>query len=177
LSHVLAQQGFHVEAEELAGMIEPEEKVKARTPERTDEQVAIALAEEGRHEEARAVISRIRSDVDRGAALSALADSLGRAGRWDEARAIAYEAGDFWRGYILRDLADALIEERRVGDAFSMLGSRSLDESLQALAQWATHFEKLRSGLSVAVLREATAVAGWARPDWEEISQLLPKEN
>lgn len=122
----------------------------------------------------------IQDVVERAGALRDLADPLSQAGDeraeavFDQAAEIAHSIQDDWqRAWALSDLAAALAGAGRYGDAFLSLAPNNLDGFLQALTEWAPHFEQTQPGLSVAVLREASRVAGWVRPDWQEIHELL----
>jgi hypothetical protein len=86
---------------------------------------------------------------------------MARAGRYEEAQEVAHSIrNDKLRAEALRDLAAALTQAGRLNYALAVLGLGELDEFLQALAGWAPSFERVTLGLSIAVLREATGIAG-----------------
>jgi hypothetical protein len=47
---------------------------------------------------------------------------------------------------------------------------------LDAIAGWRKGFEGIEPGLTFKVLREATRIAAWERPDWGEIHRILAGE-
>lgn len=134
-----------------------------------------ALAQAGRYEEAREVASSIEDYWWRREALSSLATALAQAKRYEGARKVASSIeGYWWRTEVLRDFAAALVQAGRFSYALAvLLGLRELNEFVRALAVWAPSFEQVKRGLSVDVLREVVRIAGWVRPDWREIHELL----
>jgi len=95
----------------------------------------------------------------------------------EAAEAVARSIPNDWqRAEALRELADALAQVGRFDEALLILSLHSLDESLQVVANWAPSFEEIAPGSSLAVLRQATRVAGWVRPDWRRISELLSSD-
>ncbi|MCZ7572053.1 MAG: hypothetical protein M5U01_26175 [Ardenticatenaceae bacterium] len=146
-------------------------------------ELARALAQGGRFGQAEAVARSIPDEQGRAAALRELAGALARVGDdrasgvFEAAEAVARSIQNDWgRASALRELADALAQAGRFDEALLTLSPRSLDESLQAMANWAPSFEEIAPGSSLAVLREATRVAGWVRPDWRRVSELLSSE-
>ncbi len=94
-------------------------------------------------------------------ALSRLADALAQERRHHEAPEIARTIeDDSQRAEALSCLASALAQERRFSDALDLLGLRDLYEFFEVLAKRAPCIEQVEQGLSVAVLREATSIAG-----------------
>jgi tetratricopeptide (TPR) repeat protein len=51
--------------------------------------------------------------------------------------------------------------------------ARDVSGYLQTLAQWASAFERVEEGLSVAILYEAIRIVGWINPGWREIYKRL----
>jgi len=127
-----------------------------------------------RYEEAREVAHSIRYDWVRWEALRDLAAAMPQAGHHQEAREVARSVRhDEHRAEALKALSAAMARAGSLNYALSLLGLRTLDEFLQILAEWATVFEQIKPRLSIAVLSDATAVAGWVRSDWREIHELL----
>ncbi|HBY97527.1 MAG TPA: hypothetical protein DEP84_26895 [Chloroflexi bacterium] len=126
---------------------------------------------------AEAVARSIPVEWERAEALRALAEALAQAGRFADAEAVARSIQREWpRARALRALADALAQAGRLDEALLTLSPYSLDASLEAVANWAPSFEEIAPGSSLAVLRQATRVAGWVRPDWRRISELLSSD-
>jgi Flp pilus assembly protein TadD len=75
----------------------------------------------------------------------------------------------------LSGLAAPMANIGRFAEAFTTLGLQSLDKFLYDLSKWASAFEKVQPGLSLEIMREAVRIAGWVRPQWEEIYQLFPE--
>jgi hypothetical protein len=116
--------------------------------------------------EAEEVVSGIPYEEPRADALRALAAAQAQAGHFAQAEETARaNAGDEPRAEALRALAAALAFVGRFYRALITLDSIRLNEFLQALASLTPAFERRKPGLSVAVLREATGVAGWFSSD------------
>jgi hypothetical protein len=62
-----------------------------------------------------------------------------------------------------------------IEQALDALGPRELSDFVQTLASWASYFEKVEPGLSVAVLREATRIISWVQASWRPIYEILAK--
>jgi hypothetical protein len=108
------------------------------------------------------------------AALVQVGDDRWRA-IFNEAEAIARMLHDNREQVEARgELATVLAHAGRFGDALLTLGQCPLHGFLRTLAAWASAFETSTPGLSIAVLRAATNVAGWVRFDWRKVHQLLP---
>jgi hypothetical protein len=143
-------------------------------------ELAAALSRAGHFAQAEEAARAITSDVCRGEALSELAAALAEAGE-SRAREVFAQAeetaraitANVFRAMALRELAAELAHVGQFDRALTTLGSRSLTEHLQALTSWASVFERQKPGLSVAVLREATGVAGWVSSHWRKIHELL----
>jgi hypothetical protein len=143
-------------------------------------ELAAALAQAARFVQAEDTARAITGKKYRAEALSKLAAALAEVGERrarevfaqaeDTARAIM---DDRHRAEVLSELAAALALGGHFDQALTTLDSRSLTELLLALASWAPAFERREPGLSVAVLRETTGVAGWVSSDWRKIHELL----
>lgn len=113
-------------------------------------------------------------DLFRAPVLRNLVAEMVQAGRFDKARRVIRTIQDNkHRAEALYNLAAALAQAGSFAEALTALGPCELDKFLQALAEWAPAFEQIEPGLSVAVLQEATSVAGWVRPDWHKVHELL----
>ena len=125
-------------------------------------------------EAARAVNSHLSGFLDWPNAFLTVIAALAQARRFEEALETTRAMED-WRfeAEALGRLAGALAHAGRFEEALSTLSPGSLDALLEDLAEWAPAFEKVAPGLSVNVLRETIAVAGWVRPDWQRIYELL----
>jgi hypothetical protein len=169
------------EAEEVAGAI-PYKEPRAEAL----RELAAALAQAGERRasevfaQAEETARAITDDRWRANALRKLAAALAQAGesRASEVFAQVEETAraitdDGQRAEALRELAVALAHAGHFDQALTTLGSRSLTECLQALASWAPAVERRKPGLSVAVLREATGVAGWVSSNWRKIHERL----
>jgi len=175
LAAALAQAGHFAKAEETASAITDDGR---RANALRELAAALAQAGESRAGEvfakAEEAALAIADDGKRADALEKLAAAQAQAGRFAKAEETALAiADDGKRAWALRDLAAALVQAGHVDQALTTLGSRSLDEFLQALASWSPAIERRKSGLSVAVLREATGVAGWVSQYWLKIHELL----
>ncbi|MCZ7567017.1 MAG: hypothetical protein M5U01_00255 [Ardenticatenaceae bacterium] len=122
----------------------------------------------------------LRDDSDRISTLRNLAIALARIG---DARAdalldgiravgVAIEHVGWWMDAQI-DLAEAFARAGLLREALIRVETSDLDKLLAILAEWAPQFEELEAGLSLAVLHEASGVAGWVRPDWRKIHELL----
>ncbi len=116
----------------------------------------------------------LQDDWERGRVLLVLAEALAKGERLEEAKkaALLIQA-PLQRSEALTDLAAAYARAHQFSEALTALGTRELDDFLQSLAEWAEAFEQVEPAFSVAVLREASEVAGWVRPDWWQIHELL----
>jgi tetratricopeptide (TPR) repeat protein len=170
VAEALAKVGRVEEALETARSIPPLRAHQVFTP------VIAALVRAGRLDEALEAAHAISpwSALDRADAFLTVIAALARAGRLEQAldaiRAMndwRFEAGAFGR------VAGALADAGRFEEALSTLPAGSPDAFLEDVANWARAFEKVAPGLSVSVLRETIAVAGWVRPDWQNIYELL----
>ncbi len=70
-------------------------------------------------------------------------------------------------------LAHHLAAEGKQGEAIDALASCELDAYLQTLAEIAPLFGGEEDAQPVVILRQAAAIAGWARPDWREVYVVL----
>jgi hypothetical protein len=100
-------------------------------------------------------------------------DGVGRL--FEEARqtvdALGESAG---RPELLSRLASVRAQTGRLPEAFDTLEPRQrVDRFVEDLAKWAPFFEQQDPGLALAVLCEATSVAGWLWPSWRKIHQVL----
>jgi tetratricopeptide (TPR) repeat protein len=108
-------------------------------------------------------------------AIGALAAALSQAGYFNKAReVIQVIQDDRDRLEALSGLAAPLAKTGRFAGALDTLGLQRIDGFLCELTEWAAAFEQVNPGLSVAVLREVVRIAGWVRPGWREIYELLP---
>jgi hypothetical protein len=99
---------------------------------------------------------------------------MARAGRFVDAEQMARCIPDAdLQADALDDLATALIQSEHYAEALKTVGVRGIDGFLRALASWASSFEQVQRRLSVEALRQAMGVAGWVRPDWRKIRELL----
>jgi len=174
LAAAQAQAGHFAQAEETARSIpyylriEPLRELAAALAQAGESRASEVFAQA--EETARA----ITDDWKLARALSKLAAAQAQAGRFAQAEETARAIKIDWdRAEALRELAAALAHVGRFDQALTTLGSRSLTELLQALASWAPAFERQEPVLSVAVLREATGIAGWVSSDWRKIHELL----
>ena len=71
-------------------------------------------------------------------------------------------------------LATPMANIGRFAEGFTTLGLQRLDKFLYDLTEWASAFENVQPRLSLEVMREAVRIAGWVRPQWQDISQLFP---
>ena len=71
-------------------------------------------------------------------------------------------------------LATPMANIGRFAEGFTTLGLLRLDKFLYDLTEWASAFENVQPRLSLEVMREAVRIAGWVRPQWQDISQLFP---
>jgi hypothetical protein len=175
LAAAMAQAGHFAQAEETARSITGR---RQRAKVLRDLAAAMARAGESRASEvfaqAEETARSIRRDEQRDEALRDLAAALAQAGHFTKAEEMARSITDYGeRTKALSKLAAALAQAGRFDQALTTLSSRSLDEFMNDLASWAPAFEQRKSGLSVAVLREATGVAGWVSSDWRKIHELL----
>ena len=87
-----------------------------------------------------------------------------------EARAIPDESR---RQVLMTRLVDSLAFTQGLRQGLEALETDSFDEFIGTLVRWAPLFEKLNRELPVTALREAIAVAGWIRPDWQKIHDCI----
>jgi len=174
----LAEARRFKEAEETAHSIEDDlEKAKALSA------VAATLANAGYRADsdkmfvkAREATYAVEDGSRREFALCALAAALSQAGYFSKAEKLIQTIHDDLYPLLvgLNRLATPFAKAGRFSEAFTTLGWQRLDRFLCNLTEWASAFEKVESGLSVAVLREAVRIAGWVRPSWREIYELFP---
>jgi hypothetical protein len=120
------------------------------------------------------LVENLQDEWERGRVLLVLAEALAKVERLEEAeKAVLLIQNPIQRSGSLADLAAAYARAHRFSDALTALGTRELEYFLQSLAEWAEAFEQVEPGMSVAVLREASEVAGWVRPEWRQIHELL----
>ena len=85
-------------------------------------EVAGALAQARRWDDARAVAETIADPKERARALQAVAGALAWTGRWDDARAVAETIADpFWRAWALQAVAVTLINVGQIDNAAALL--------------------------------------------------------
>lgn len=73
----------------------------------------------------------------------------------------------------LKSLAIAMAQVNFFVKAFAVLDIEELDHLLVNLNDFRSTFEKVESGLSVKVIQEAVRIAGWVRPTWQKIWNVL----
>ncbi len=123
-------------------------------------------------EKARIRVRILHEESGKTLPLRYLAEALMQAGKFDEADEVIQSIQDYkMRGY--RKLAEALAKDGNLPKALEKLGTRRIDEFILILCDWAQYFEQMNAGMSLEVLRQATEVAGWVRPDWQRINKLL----
>jgi tetratricopeptide (TPR) repeat protein len=177
LVSALAQVERFKEAEEVTNGIEDDlEKAKALSA------IAASLADAGHSVDsdrifinAREATYAVEGFSGRQFALCSLAAALSQAGYFSKAKELIQTIHDDW--YLVLDwngLATPLAKAGRFSEAFTILGWQRLDLFLCDLTEWVSAFERAEPGLSVTVLREAVRIAGWVRPGWREIYELLP---
>jgi len=103
-----------------------------------------------------------------------LAEALIDAELHDEAEQVilAFQ-DDETRLELMRKLAGSLARNKRFSEALIKLGPRSLDKFLLVLGEWSPLFHEIKNGLAIEILREAISVAGWVRPDWQKVYELI----
>jgi hypothetical protein len=108
-------------------------------------------------------------------AVNNLFDAYVRAYRIDQATALLDVAvstpSD--RAVRLRKLATFNAKRGRFDKALSVLEPENLDDYIDTLAEWGPAFEHAKAGLALGAWQSATQVAGWVRPDWLKIHNLL----
>ena len=163
-------------------MLDPFTRVLAhRNQARALRDLAFALTQVGCYREAREVAGTIEHEGERAKALSSLATALAQVRDESRANAMFGEAqeaartieDDGERPEAPSSMVSALGQAGRFDHALTLLGVRTLDEFLQALAEWAPSFEQVKPGVSVDVLRAATSIAGWVRAGWGKIHERL----
>lgn len=155
----LVEAGNFFEAEKLAQEIEfPEQKARMLC------KLATTLAQAGNEDKASAVLQEVRSLVQRHLAT----EGTGIKGVQISETPKLYP-------FVYSELATSLAEAKRFTQALSSYNlQEGLNELLYTLGNWASTFEKVEPGLSVAVLREAIRIAGWIHPLWREIYEVFP---
>ena len=143
-----------------------------------------ALAEVGYFDMAEIVVRMNDSVLYYVKALIALEVALAEAGEEEKKKASAIHAEvmelvQYGRNTIssttdLGEIGIVLGKVRYFVEAVITLGQESLDQTLSNLAEWIDAFEKVESGLSLVILREALRIAGWVHPDWQDIYKMLP---
>ena len=146
--------------------------------------LAAALVQAGRATEATALFTQaqqvaqaIADDGERAEALSHLAAALAQAGHFTQAQQVAQALENNWRrADVLRQLVAALAQAGRFPQALTTLGLQDGSQFLAVLAKWVPAFERIETGLSMIVLREALAIWVWAEPEWREVYQVFQGE-
>jgi thioredoxin-like negative regulator of GroEL len=112
-------------------------------------------------------------------AVGNLFDAYVRARRIDQATALLDVAASTPsdRAARLRKLATFNAKRGRFEKALSFLEPDNLDDYIETLAEWGSTFEQSQSGMALTAWQKATQVAGWVRPDWEKICNLLSSGN
>jgi len=126
--------------------------------------------------EAKAATYAVKSYGRRKSAVWTFAAALSQAGHFDLAKKEVQALIDdnLHRREGLSGLAAPMANIGRFAEAFTTLGLQRLDNFLYDLTEWASAFEKVQPRLSLEVMREAVRIAGWVRPQWQDISQLFP---
>ncbi|MCZ7567019.1 MAG: hypothetical protein M5U01_00265 [Ardenticatenaceae bacterium] len=185
LTAALAQARRFDEAAEIARTIEDGERRAEALAE-----LAVAIAQAGDRrarwifDEAAQATRAVEGRGLKAKALCELAAALAQAGD-RRAGAVFGEAAQVARTLqnhvdrtnALRALGAALARDGRFEAALVTVGPDDLDDFIRSLADWAPYFENVEPGLSLAVLREASEVAGWVRRDWREIHELLSAQH
>jgi len=118
--------------------------------------------------------SGLQDENQRALVLRQLVNAFIQVEQFPKAAKTAYAIQDSSsRAFALASLANALAQAGQFGTALKTIGHKRLDEFLQVLAEWIPLFEKVEAGLAIKVLREATEVIGWVRPDWRKINELF----
>ncbi|MBX3083173.1 MAG: hypothetical protein KF716_16190 [Anaerolineae bacterium] len=143
--------------------------------------VATALAQAGRFDEALSIARAIHDASACAIALGAIAATLTQAGHdatatFDEALSTtrAIEAASS-RANALSAIAAALAQTGKFTMAFGEVGLRKLAQYMNILGEWHDGVEKIERGLTIKVLREATRIVAWEKPQWKDIHAILVK--
>jgi hypothetical protein len=144
----------------------------------------VALAEMGRNEEAKTILTQMAEAASavgptyyQAQALAGLVAALIKTGHIAEADEIAHTIQDpETRTAALLDLGTALARARRFAQAFVAIGPCELDSFLHALSQWAPSFEQVEPGLTAAILKDAVRVAAWVQPYWRKTHRVLVEQ-
>ena len=144
----------------------------------TDLAIILAKTDEAKAQkffaEAENLASGLQDENQRALVLRQLVNAFIQVEQFPKAAKTAYAIQDSSsRAFALASLANALAQAGQFGTALKTIGHKRLDEFLQVLAEWIPLFEKVEAGLAIKVLREATEVIGWVRPDWRKINELF----
>jgi hypothetical protein len=171
LTKRLAEAGLYDRAEALVRKI-----MTDSNPDIALSGLVDAFARTGQIERARAVLgtNRFSQVYYRDEARQSLAIALVRAGRDEEARALleSIETPAI-RDDAERPIATALAASGRLDEALAELAPTRLDQFIAMVARWAPHFEQRHAGLALTVLSSVIDVAGWIRPDWRAVHEVL----
>jgi tetratricopeptide (TPR) repeat protein len=143
--------------------------------------LAPALFRAGYHEKASEVFARAEEatltlspqSVNRAEMLYKLAVGWAAAGEFEAAKRAAYaiepREANWPRRATLRRVAMELAMAHRFAEALSLTEADDLDDLLQLFLQWLPSIEQVDGGLAITILQQAARVAGWFRPDWENV--------
>jgi len=103
-----------------------------------------------------------------------LASSLAEAGRLDDVRRLIPLAKETGLRNTLRTLLSVgQMKEMKIIEALESLNNIGVEYMMIFLGDSTIVFEQMESVLSLRVLRDATQVAGWVRPEWLAIHKLI----
>ena len=70
-------------------------------------------------------------------------------------------------------VATEFVKAERFADALSLIAEISLDEFIGVLHGWSPSIAQIDQKLSREILQQVTRIAGWERPDWEQVYQAI----
>lgn len=142
----------------------------------------IGLIEAGYFNEAINLAPMIEETESKVIVLRYLVNKLSQNGHHTEAEQLVQSIKN--NGYLLSknlseeeiaEISAAMVEVGYFTEGLKILGLQPIDFFLSTLTEWVSAFEKVESGLSLSVLREAIRISGWVRLDWQEIYDIFPK--
>jgi hypothetical protein len=144
------------------------------------QELVLALSQCGRFKEAEEVTQTIENEACRTAALRTLAVALAACGQkgadsvFDEAerQLRCIQVSWIWHPAACQHVI-ALAGAGRYTKALCFLQSFQLDEFLNFVIEIIPNLEKSNPGISVELLREISGVAGWMRPRWRPLNDLI----